>query len=555
MRTRLLVAIGLLLPLCAGPVAGQIRDLLEELLGGGGGRIESVEAVAESSGTVTLRVGYEELEETAGVALTARVLDVRLRHLVGFTAEPVAVEGSAGTADVVLGYTGAEPVVSASVELRLEHDGALLARTLHPLVRSWGGGNGDGAESTADPLTPHGEEPSGPSPAAHEPEEILIEPVPLGDTPTAAESLEEVEGGGEDTVADGDGTSGGTGGLGTVIRDRSILHHGVIFHLQPSLGYLWAQEPSGGSYSPSAAYAYNSAGGEITVARGGTGRYGIQLRGLGSGAAKAGGLLVTAYGNDSSRCQVSSWDTHAAGFQGAVHCVTGAGTPADARFTSLAVLSLGNSRVGYALADRPTTASYTPTERYASSPGGAVGVTRGGIGTYSVGFPGLLAGSADRGHVQVTSRGTGGEYCKVATWNPGSGGLLTAEVRCFSATGIPADSHFSVLALSAAQNAGHLGYTFANQPAAESYAPLPQLTSSPAGTTITRSGRGAYAVRFAGLGGSRGGTVQVTAAGAGAEWCKVLGWGAGGDQLSANVRCYDAGGQAADSLFSTLVVR
>jgi len=67
--------------------------------------------------------------------------------------------------------------------------------------------------------------------------------------------------------------------------------------------------------------------------------------------------------------------------------------------------------------------------------------------------------------------------------------------------------------------------------------------------TVTRSATGVYSVTFA-TNDWGPGHVQVTAYGGGSEYCKSGGWGA----PSATVRCYDAAGNPANSLFDIAVI-
>ena len=104
---------------------------------------------------------------------------------------------------------------------------------------------------------------------------------------------------------------------------------------------------------------------------------------------------------------------------------------------------------------------------------------------------------------------------------------------------------------------GGRGFAWANNPSAASYTPstLYSFNSSGGPITVTRSGAGAYAVRFAALGGNglAGGNVQVTAYGSGADACKVASWASGGADFVVNVRCFSSAGAAADAMYTVLV--
>ena len=84
-----------------------------------------------------------------------------------------------------------------------------------------------------------------------------------------------------------------------------------------------------------------------------------------------------------------------------------------------------------------------------------------------------------------------------------------------------------------------------------------------AANTISRTAVGTYVVTCKGVGGGAlfsgsgtwgaGGHVQVTAYGSeDADFCKVVSWGTGGADFSANVRCYNRTGALSDNRFDLL---
>ena len=99
----------------------------------------------------------------------------------------------------------------------------------------------------------------------------------------------------------------------------------------------------------------------------------------------------------------------------------------------------------------------------------------------------------------------------------------------------------------------HVGYAWANDPAAAQYTPSPTYTHNSTGGPVEtrRFGPGRYTVRFAGLGGNgtAGGHVQVTTYGAGSETCKVVSWSSTGPDFTANVQCHDVAGTPADARY------
>jgi hypothetical protein len=233
-------------------------------------------------------------------------------------------------------------------------------------------------------------------------------------------------------------------------------------------------------------------------------------------------------------------------------------------FTILAALILPTlataQKSGYAWANNPTSASYTPDTTYSfNSAGGAINITRSGVGTYSVKFSGLGGGSSG-GNVLVTAYGNGSETCKVASWNFAAGTDFVAGVRCFDHAGNSVDTMYTVRVVVNNATFGKNGYAWANNPTSASYTPdaMYSFNSSGGAISITRSGTGAYAVQFAGLGGGStlGGNVLVTAYGGGSATCKVSSWNfAAGINFVASVRCFTEAGIAVDTQYTINIVR
>jgi hypothetical protein len=223
------------------------------------------------------------------------------------------------------------------------------------------------------------------------------------------------------------------------------------------MAFLWADQPSAVSYTPSTQYQFNSSGATNTITRTTTGTYTANLPNLG---AAAGHVQVTAYGTGSERCKVTGWGPSGSTQLVGVQCHDSSGTPVDTRFTLTYVANMnligGASLFGahfggpgpgpsgsYLWANQPSSASYTPNLLYqwddlASSPANTV--SRSGTGQYKVQF---VNHSMAFGDVQVTAYGFGSEYCKVAFWNPFDG----VQVRCFNAGGSPVDTLFDVVFL------------------------------------------------------------------------------------------------------------
>jgi hypothetical protein len=100
-------------------------------------------------------------------------------------------------------------------------------------------------------------------------------------------------------------------------------------------------------------------------------------------------------------------------------------------------------------------------------------------------------------------------------------------------------------------------YAWANNKSAASYTPSVPYSYNSAGgpISITRSGEGSYAVKFAGLGGNGtfGGNVQVTAYGDGHEHCRIKNWSSAGPDFIVNVRCANSAHIGDDTQFTILV--
>ena len=316
------------------------------------------------------------------------------------------------------------------------------------------------------------------------------------------------------------------------------------------VGYAWANQASSASYVPSGTYSYNISGGGVSITRFATGVYSVKFTGLGHVAA-GGNVQVTAYAGWSEACKVSSWSSGGADFTVSVRCFTTSGTAADSLYTVMLTWpQAATSGLGYAWANNPTSASYTPNAAYAyNGSGGSVSITRSGTGVYAVTFAGLSSGAG--GDVQVTAYGTGNEECKVQSW--GAGGSFTASVRCYTAGGTPKDTLYTVLVNQPQTTTKGIGYVWANNATSASYTPntFYAYNGSDGNVTITRSGVGAYAVKFAGLTGG-GGHVQVTAYGGSNESCKVVNWSSGAD-FNVNIRCFSAAGALVDTRYTVMV--
>ena len=115
-------------------------------------------------------------------------------------------------------------------------------------------------------------------------------------------------------------------------------------------------------------------------------------------------------------------------------------------------------------------------------------------------------------------------------------------------------------------------YVWANEPTraiGSPYSPSAPYSYNAVGRAaanlVTRTAIGTYTVTCKGLGGGAlfggsgswgpGGHVQVTAYGSeDADYCKVVNWGTGGADFTANVRCFNHAGALSDNRFDLLFV-
>ena len=208
---------------------------------------------------------------------------------------------------------------------------------------------------------------------------------------------------------------------------------------------------------------------------------------------------------------------------------------------------------GYAWASNPTGASYTPVAAYSfNRSGGAITITRQGIGTYTVRFAGLSVVLGTKSTVHVTGYGTTNTYCKSANQK-----LLSdvVHIKCFdAASGRPSDAFYAV---HVTKRYGDLAFAYASLPTGNDYVPPGSASYNPAGAIrVFRSGVGAYRVKFTGLGSRlsvNGGHAQAMALGTGAQHCKILRW-TGTPDLDVYVSCFSRFGEPKDVKFNVLLV-
>jgi hypothetical protein len=112
------------------------------------------------------------------------------------------------------------------------------------------------------------------------------------------------------------------------------------------------------------------------------------------------------------------------------------------RLLVASIASLGASgyvhaeQLAFVRADQPTVSTYVPAPPNVFNDGHPVHIYRVGIGSYSVRFGRL----GDASNLQVSMYGDTTGYCSAQLWREAS-----ADLRCFDATGHPADRRFTVV--------------------------------------------------------------------------------------------------------------
>jgi hypothetical protein len=314
-------------------------------------------------------------------------------------------------------------------------------------------------------------------------------------------------------------------------------------------GFVWGSQPTSPRYNPPADYSSDPRN-EIT--RSAVGTYTVRL----VGQASAGGVAhVAGYGSDSNYCKVTGWWPHAFGVDQLiqVRCFNRLGTPADAYFTaSYHRAGLGSTtRLAYAWADNPTSASYAPTPAYQRNGNrGTITVARTATGRWSVTVPGMATSG---GNVQVTAYGNDPARCKVASWYP-SGTNEIVNVACHSASGLPADTRFT---LSLADRVSLFGRPGNEQVAAYAWAPT-SGSLPPAYSWNYRGLTNVLLPDYTGVSRVRMPEVafppthaQVTGYGTDASYCKIGGWSVPTVRtVDVQVQCFAPSGTRVNSAFS-----
>jgi len=191
-------------------------------------------------------------------------------------------------------------------------------------------------------------------------------------------------------------------------------------------------------------------------------------------------------------------------------------------------------------------------ENYSYNSAGNLAVTNPDIGKFDVSFSGLtLDGDSN---IQVSSRDISDNYCSL---HDVSGD--TAKVYCYDAfSDSLVDAGFTIAIVEQERafvrsTAKITAYVVANNPTEASYTPATETSYNGYGNAITanRTGIGNYNVVFEDASISLFTNVQVTALDpAPGVFCTIGNW----TGTTVNVKCFDPGGDAVDSIYSLMVI-
>jgi hypothetical protein len=271
------------------------------------------------------------------------------------------------------------------------------------------------------------------------------------------------------------------------------------------VAYAFSGDAQAAESVPPSEFSYSASGGDITVARTGTGQYSVTFAGLALDSSVA---LVSAFATPGGLCYWMS----TTGDTVRVRCTRPDGVGADGRFVITVfdrTAGEGASVLGYADANDMSSASYTPDPTRSNNAvgGGGITATRVAVGTYAMTFEGIAL--SDIGNVQVKPYGSEGTKCVVHSW-----GGATVGVRCYTGLQVLADAPYSVMIVGKKPGATAKVVAFAHaaDETEASYSPTLGYDAAGGAITATRSAAGTYTTEFAGrnLNGSH---VQVTSQG------------------------------------------
>lgn len=312
--------------------------------------------------------------------------------------------------------------------------------------------------------------------------------------------------------------------------------------------FAWANNATAASSTPAASYLYNpAAGGSATVTRHQVGHYTIRFDDFETIGAGPRVDLVTAWGGN-ARCQVDG--TVPDGFN--VRCHSPLGYAVDSVFSALSMRTQSDDDGwGLARVADPYSLGYVlpPNEGYNAGLVDAPTVDHSAIGVWHLEWPQLGDIGINLGSVQVSADGFFDRSCGVDLEDGDS-----VTVRCFDATGVPAETEFQVLFLKPPLKAWLRDFSFAfagdNFSGPFPYAAADSLSRNAVRGSpihVDRISTGIYHVEFEGTDQfGPTGHVQVSAYGLTPNHCNVE---TSYDEW-AEIRCFDRLGSLANTNFS-----
>jgi hypothetical protein len=318
--------------------------------------------------------------------------------------------------------------------------------------------------------------------------------------------------------------------------------------------YALADQPTRTSYEPSADFAFNGTGGEITINRIDTGRYRVTFDGLQGGPNLSTSVSVTAFGSSTITCSVADLASTQNSSDVSVVCWDNALTAtADSGFS---IMVLGDSVMPAPSAflesgGSAPLAALDPRFNWTSGRHPQAVTHNASAGDYNVI---LGVGNAPLSAKLVTPHGAnGGERCNIAAVI--SGGL---ELKCYDRAAAPADGRFYTVQVAGGRPGQRFGFAMANNASAASYTPLASTSfnSSGGAITITHPSAGRYVANFAGLQKQAGHSenVQVTAMGGGLTTCNAVDWSNSVDGLQVTIECRNGALQLANTRYEVMVI-
>jgi hypothetical protein len=321
-------------------------------------------------------------------------------------------------------------------------------------------------------------------------------------------------------------------------------------------GYTWVND-----YSVShqlTANTYNPAG-TVNFIKTATGKYTVTFRGLATLGNAEGIVHATAYAS-ASFCKVVSSSNSGGDLVANIACFSTDGSVADSKVSVIAQYPRSSDKGlnAYALADSPTTVSYSPSagRSYNSNGAGGIVITRVDVGHYSVLVRGMDLGvGKGSGNALVTANGSGNIRCEMGYWGAFSGDANVTVYCMDPLTGDLKDSPFNLSYLQVVS-----GSAFGIGASLGATGSPDNINTGGGAITLEEISTGYSHITFTGLGsqgGTRPGNVQLSIIKFNHPniACTVERWSSATADFEVWVNCWDNAGSAAWTDFSILVTK